>query len=144
MNNKGEKILVFALGALVGVFLFFWFVPKANEPVGVSLNDVSYTSVTPSTVSCGSNVANGTGTAITGKRVGRLSFEALNPNLTAVYVCKVESNEQGCLKASSTIAISATTSVDMPISYIQGDNYGGGYSCVSDGVTTTINIQQAL
>ena len=146
MNNKGEKILVFALGALVAGLVFFLLTPKANGPIGgVDISDPSYTetNITLKSVACASNAvaANNTGTVIFGPSVGRLMFEAQNNNLTAVAICRFAS---ACRVASSTRLISATTSVDMPINFVEEDGYGGAYTCSSDGATTTISVQQAL
>lgn len=141
------KVVIGVISAVLGVVIIFLLTSidghlkerslgiAAQEPTFVD-TDVSYKSV-----SCGSNGANGTGTAISVAQTGRLSFSALNSNLTAVYICRAASS---CVKASSTIAISATTSLDMPISYFQEDGYIGGYSCVSDGATSTITVQEAL
>lgn len=144
-NQKATVVVIslvvsaVSLIVLTGLALF---PDRKAVNLGISSQDVSYgvSNLSYQSVSCGSNSANGTGTAIVAGEVGRLSFSVLNTNTTGVYICRAAST---CSKASSTIVVAATTSPGISPTFTQTDAYTGGYSCVSDGSTSTISYQQA-
>ncbi len=142
-----NKEKIFLVIGLVGWLLILSFGLLKDNPKllsGISLQNPEYatSNLTYGSVICQSNsVAGATGTAIVAAAPGRLHFSALNPTIIAgVYLCR---SGIGCGIATSTILISATTSVNLPETFDQSDRYTGAYTCLSDGATTTISYNQA-
>lgn len=138
---KKNLIFLVACAVLLGAVLFLG---TDNKLGAVSPQGADYypTNLTYGTVACASNAVagNNTGTPLVAGADGRIHFSAVNRTLFGVGICRAGVS---CGIATSTIIISATTSIDVPSTFDQEDNYKGAYTCVSDGATTTIGFNQA-
>ena|SRR3990167_841169 len=135
-RSQPYKITIFLLFSAMIVVVGYFLLGRGERPLGISVNQPSYITVTNASVTCPA----ATSTQIVDVQTGRTSFVAqISPSATnTITLCK-SGLTTTCVTNEGGVILNATTTPR----FEQTDAYTGIWSCISSNGSSTIGVSSS-